>query len=346
MPPSPMPLPQFLRKTWSGRILLVNLLIFAAAGMLSGSLFEADSRVLWRLGAQDPVSILQGQYFRFFTPIFLHGGLIHFLFNSMAIFVVGRDLEPVFGHWRFLLIFLFSGVFGAVASAALGVNQSVGASGAIFGMLGAGLVLEKSIARHIEEATGKKPGRGPYMGMLIINIPISFLPMIDSYAHLGGFVAGVAVTFALFKWFPNRLLTMNRPLSAVLFAALFLTMGAGIGLATNENYIHGRYLGKIKGTDRLDMKLYYMTAALEIEETPELLSERGLLLLGLGEYDYAETDLVKAVADRPGLRDSVLDGLRKALTGTGPTADGDLPQPSHPPDRARIGQIIGLIEAS
>ncbi len=262
------------------------------------------------LGAQDPVRILQGDYFRFFTPIFLHGGLLHFAMNSMAIYVVGRDLEPVFGSKRFLLIFLCSGICGSVASAALGVNQSVGASGAIFGLLGAGLVLEKSIARHIEETTGERQKRGPYMGMLIINMAISFLPMIDTYAHFGGFLAGAGLTYALFKWMPNRLLLPNRPLAVIIFVSFLALLAGGFYLSTNEDYIFGRYLKKVEDTQDQQQKLVYLSSAIEIKELPYLLIERGMILLHLKEARYAITDFKAAIQADQSAKEKILTTLR------------------------------------
>jgi membrane associated rhomboid family serine protease len=292
----------FLLKTWSGRILFINTLIFLWASYLSQSLMVTSSLVLWDLGAQDPIGILQGDYYRFFTPIFLHGGLIHFLFNSFAIYVVGKDLEPVFGSGRFLLIFLASGVFGSIASAALGVNQSVGASGAIFGLLGAGLFLEKSIARFVEEMQGRKLSRGPYMGMLLINVPLSFLPMIDAYAHFGGLLAGMVMAYALFKWYPNRLLSKNRWVSLSMFAVYFMTVALGVGLATNEKYITSRYEDKIGQAKEPQQKVYFLTSLIELQSRPELHRQRGLLLLEMSEKNFALADFRRATELDPAMK--------------------------------------------
>jgi membrane associated rhomboid family serine protease len=119
------------------------------------------------------------------TSIFVHGGLVHILFNMFSLFVLGRQLEPMIGRVRFLLLFLLSGIGGseAVLIIAPGIFV-VGASGAIFGLLGAYFV----IARHL--------GANATQLIVVIGINLAlgfFIANVAWQAHVGGIVVGALV---------------------------------------------------------------------------------------------------------------------------------------------------------
>ena len=288
----------FLKNTWWAKILFVNAVLFIVATLKSGSLFLTEPAVLWQLGAQDPVTLAGGEYWRYVTPMFLHGGLIHFLFNSMAIYYVGRDLEPVLGKTRFLLVYFFSGIAGSVASALFSLSQSVGASGAIFGLIGAGLYIERSVARYLEKQTGEKPARGPYMLMLLINLPLSFLPMIDSNAHLGGFFSGFLLTWVLMHFTESRLVE-KKPLPAL--ALLVLLLGAltyGAYLGTNADFVAQQLEKKGDSASETQVKFFHYNRALKIKsDKPNLYFKRGRLLILAGELAEGYADIVRARKD-------------------------------------------------
>lgn len=130
------------------------------------------------------------QPWRAVTVLLVHGGFLHVALNLLALWLLGRSLEPLLGHWRFLALYLLSGIGGSAAVSLIAPGQSVvGASGAIFGLLGALLV----IGRHIG---------APITGIVIIlgiNLVISFLPgfNISWQAHVGGFVVGALTAFVL-----------------------------------------------------------------------------------------------------------------------------------------------------
>jgi membrane associated rhomboid family serine protease len=123
------------------------------------------------------------QPWRLFTDMLAHDGIWHVGLNMLAVWMIGRSLEPLLGHVRFLLLYLLSGLAGSVAVALLAPETSViGASGAVFGLLGALLVIGRHIGANIT-------------GILIIvgiNLVIGFLPgfSISWQAHVGGLAAG------------------------------------------------------------------------------------------------------------------------------------------------------------
>jgi len=136
------------------------------------------------------IGVADGEYYRLFTAQFVHGGLLHLLFNSYVLFVIGPFVESAIGRLRFLALFLISGVTGAVASYLFNDPQtlSVGASGAIFGLFGAALVINHRLGRRTNEI----------LGLLVINLVLGFvIPNIDWRAHLGGLIAGALVAAVL-----------------------------------------------------------------------------------------------------------------------------------------------------
>lgn len=144
-----------------------------------------SSQVLLRLGAKRTDLILAGDWYRLFAPIVLHGGIIHLAVNMFALFSIGLPLERDYGSLKVAYIFSVSGFMGILASAIFNPTQvSVGASGAIFGLLG---------AAWAEVAHGQG-GSGYNIGQLlvttIINLIIGLLPFLDNFQHLGGMAAG------------------------------------------------------------------------------------------------------------------------------------------------------------
>lgn len=129
---------------------------------------------------------LDGQWWRLMTSAFLHGSILHLLFNMYVLFALGQTLERILGHWRYLTLFLVAALGGGVASYAFSeVNTlSVGASGAIFGLMGALVVAGRRLRFDITQV----------VVLIVINVVIGFLSAgTDWRAHLGGLVTGAAV---------------------------------------------------------------------------------------------------------------------------------------------------------
>src|SRR5690606_19573416 len=133
-----------------------------------GSILLPDEDVLIRYGAKSTYHLIHGEFWRLFTPMFVHVGLIHFALNSLALFYIGTHIERVVGPRWFLTIYLLSGVTGGIASALFMFGLSAGASGAIFGLLGVGFVFERLIYRRVHQSTGRRLRRGPYTGLVVI----------------------------------------------------------------------------------------------------------------------------------------------------------------------------------
>lgn len=165
-----------------------------------GVMFVLQSATdLERDAAAVPVLIAQGEWWRMLTSIFLHAGIVHLLFNGWGLYIFGPLVERTFGRLGMLTIFLVSGFIGSVASyvarpVALPdiLIPAVGASGALFGLVGA--VLVHSYRRR-NSAVGRANLQWALM-IIVLNLVIGFsVPRIDIMAHIGGAIGGAACAF-------------------------------------------------------------------------------------------------------------------------------------------------------
>lgn len=160
-------------------------LVGATPGVEDGALF---------FGAKVNTLIAQGQWWRLVSCLFLHGNLLHLGFNGYALFILGPLLERFYGPRRFLALYVLSGVGASLASFWFTQGPSVGASGAVFGLLGALMVFgfrqRRRLPARISRALGA--GMAPWV---VINLVIGLIPglPIDNAAHVGGLVVGSAL---------------------------------------------------------------------------------------------------------------------------------------------------------
>ena len=139
-------------------------------------------------------SIRAGQYYRLLTGIFIHNGIFHILFNCYALYILGSQIESFFGKVKFIIIYLFSGLIGALFSMTFGGNYaSVGASGAIFGLMGSLLYFGYYYRVYLGNVV-----KSQIIPLIVANLVIGFIsPGIDNYAHIGGLLGGILITIAL-----------------------------------------------------------------------------------------------------------------------------------------------------
>ena len=137
--------------------------------------------------------VAHGEWWRLITAAFLHYGPIHLGMNMLALWWFGQPLEYALGRWRFLLLYLASGLAGSAGALLVTPNSiTVGASGAIFGILGAALIME----RHGHLVFG-----GQAMTLIVINLVFTFVVGgISIGGHIGGLIGGVACMLALLRF--------------------------------------------------------------------------------------------------------------------------------------------------
>lgn len=173
--------------TWG--LIAINAAIFLV-GMLSN---EARQEIFVNAAQYRPL-IQEGEVWRVFTSMFLHANLTHILFNMWALYLFGPALERRFGSTSFVALYVASGLGGGSLYHAVGrIDPAVGASGAIFGLMGA---LLAATYRQRHTAAGRAVF-SQLMLLLVINLSLPFIiPNIAWEAHLGGLVAGFAIAAA------------------------------------------------------------------------------------------------------------------------------------------------------
>ncbi len=136
--------------------------------------------------------ITHGEPYRLFTGIFLHANLFHLIFNCYALYIIGMQLESFLGKWKYLAVYLLSGLAGSALSIFMSTGFSVGASGAIFGLLGSLVYFGYHYRVYLETVV-----KSQIIPLIVINLLIGLMPGIDNWAHVGGLIGGVFATMAV-----------------------------------------------------------------------------------------------------------------------------------------------------
>lgn len=285
---------QFFLGTWSGRLIIVNTIVFILLTVESGSIFLPGEEALRKFGAKDNVLIALGEYWRFLTPVFVHIGIIHFAFNNWALYILGYQLEFFLKPKWFITLYILAGIGGNIASAVFSLGLSAGASGALFGLLGAGFFLERTVGSKLAEMGGKRPRVSIYTGMVLANIALGFIiPQIDNAAHLGGLGVGVVLTYALLHMRPNRLITMDQAKGRMALGLLTCLFLLGLGLSCSSQYVRQRYAKAVMEVNE-PIQVYYLTQILRLDSDDiDARMKRMSLYLMFHEFRAAEEDFEK-----------------------------------------------------
>ncbi len=177
-------------------ILMINGGLFAATLLMSlkgGDSWDIDIGVLYVFGAKYPRAIWGGQWWRLVTAGFLHGGIFHLLMNSWALYDLGAHVEEAYGTSRMLVFYILSSVAGFVASTFWSAALSMGASAAIFGLIGTMIAYGYRNRTALGAAVKAMYARWAIYGLLFGLLP--FFQM-DNAAHLGGLAAGFVLAYA------------------------------------------------------------------------------------------------------------------------------------------------------
>jgi len=210
---SEMFFPWHTLKSFTTALLIINLCYFIAiliyAGVSYPPAFSSTNKMggptaiaLQRMGAKWTPSIVNGHIYRLFAPIFMHAGILHLAYNSYFLARYGWLTEERFGRLIMLGIYIFSGI-GSTAASALITPKTVscGASGALFGLLGANLYF---VIRHYRQLRNAMCELIMIIFILVINLLLGFLQpgsTTDNWAHLFGFVYGVLASIPVIHWF-------------------------------------------------------------------------------------------------------------------------------------------------
>ena len=187
-------------------------------------------------GAKINLLVLEGgQWWRLVSATFLHGGLLHLAFNAYALFILAPLLERLYGSRRFMLIYMVSGLGGSAASLFFNQGVSVGASGAIFGLLGAllvfGLKFRADLPSQLRSTFGPK-----LIPWVVVNLVIGFIPglNIDNAAHTGGLISGILVAAGISSALRERPKGLSAAALEVSFVLCFILIALGLVLMVEQ----------------------------------------------------------------------------------------------------------------
>jgi rhomboid protease GluP len=283
-------------------LIAANLFAALAVYLIWGSV--SDLGVLTQAGANVKAAVDHGESWRLVTACFLHVGLLHLAINVYGLWVLGRLVEQMVGSARMFVIYMTAGLVGAVASYLFSAaSTSAGASGAVFGLLGA-VVAELAIHRRAYPRRWSGPLLGILLFLTIANVAIGFLyPIIDQSAHLGGLVAGGLTGIALSRKLRFSASTWMRGLVMALTIGLAGAVAYGAwGAAT------GDFADTVSGYPRVTRVLGGLALEApepwEQESETEIYDNSLMVLVQLQSLDRPAAELEASVAER-------LEGERK-----------------------------------
>ena len=171
-------------------LIVLNIMVY-----LFMLLYDTVDQTYFYALANDYEGIQNGQIYRLITSMFLHSDIIHIACNMYALYILGPVVERYYGKTKFLIIYMLSGILGSIFSAAFmsADTISIGASGAIFGLLG-------SIAyfTYYYRATLQGLLRSQILPVILLNLALGFMiPGIDVSGHIGGLIGGILVSMAI-----------------------------------------------------------------------------------------------------------------------------------------------------
>ena len=173
-------------------LIALNVIAFFVVFALSGANLNVLN--LLRYGALNSVLVQNGEFWRLITAGFLHGGIFHLIFNMYALYIIGTQIENFAGKWKFLAIYFCSMLTASLMSCVINPNSvSVGASGAIFGLLGALVYFGYHYRLYLGSVL-----RNQIIPLILFNLLLGFMVSgIDNAAHLGGLIGGLLISMAL-----------------------------------------------------------------------------------------------------------------------------------------------------
>lgn len=194
-------------------LIFINILFYVLS-IISNSFY--NSMVL------NPSKILNGEYYRLLSCVFMHGGIIHLLCNMYCLYVIGPQVESFFGKIKYIVIYLLSGIIGSLMSLSITNSISLGASGAIFGLLGSILYFGYHYRVYLSQAI-----KSQIIPIIVLNLFLGFiLNGVDNAAHIGGLIGGVLVSMmAGVKYKSSTMEKVNGLILTIIFTLFLIYLG-------------------------------------------------------------------------------------------------------------------------
>ncbi|HHY82453.1 MAG TPA: rhomboid family intramembrane serine protease [Clostridiales bacterium] len=213
-------------------ILGINIIVYLLMNLFGLLFFLNQSQQLLIFGAKENTLIAYGQYWRLFTAMFLHIGIFHLFFNSYALYVYGPVVERLFGKVKFAAVYIISGLTGSLLSYMFSPNPAAGASGAIFGLMGALLYFRQRKRDIFYRIFGTQ-----LIMIIAFNLFFGFVNAgIDNWGHIGGLIGGFLVGNAVGLY--KEPVLEGRKILIWLLIVLIFALGLWYG--------HEKYVYKVK----------------------------------------------------------------------------------------------------
>lgn len=174
-------------------IMGISVLLYLMTSIFGANFIDQNPNVLYKFGALVNINSIDNytQLYRLITSVFLHGSIMHLICNMYSLYIIGPQLESFFGRIKFIIIYILSGVIGNLLTLAFLQNNvvSVGASGALFGLLGALIYFGYHYRVYLGSVI-----KSQIIPLIILNLIIGFIaPGINNFAHIGGLIGGVLI---------------------------------------------------------------------------------------------------------------------------------------------------------
>jgi len=166
------------------------------------------------------------QFYRFITGAFIHANIFHLLFNCYSLYVIGSQIESFMGKIKYLVIYLFSAFAGALLSIVLNDAASIGASGAVFGLMGSLLYFGYHYRVYLGSVI-----KSQIIPLIVVNLLIGFMSggQIDNFAHIGGLIGGILISIAVgVKYKSTKFEMVNGWIVSLAFVVFMLLLAFGI----------------------------------------------------------------------------------------------------------------------
>ena len=204
-------------------LIFLNVMVFMLQFM-----FNQNDELINKYALYGPLVNVFHEYYRLITCGFLHADILHIGFNMYALYILGSQLESYLGKWKYIIIYIFSLIVGSLMSITFSGNNyySIGASGAIFGLMGSLVAFGYYYRVYLGEAL-----KNQILPIIMVNLALGFMITgVDVYAHIGGLIAGFLITMALgVKYRENKMDQINGIIITIIFTsfitymALFMT---------------------------------------------------------------------------------------------------------------------------
>ncbi|TQS74547.1 rhomboid family intramembrane serine protease [Ornithinibacillus gellani] len=272
-------------------ILALNILMFIVLELKGGS---NSIETLIQFGAKyNPAIMMDGEWWRIITSMFLHIGFLHLAMNMLAVYYLGTLVERIYGSWRFFIIYMLAGISGGLASFTFSMSVSAGASGALFGLFGALLFFGTQYRHLFFQTMGTN-----VLVLIVINLIFGFsVPQIDNGAHIGGLIAGFIAAAIVSVPGKRKLLTQATAILIYVLASIGLIY---FGIENNENNAAYQlaHIEELVQENEYEEIIDRATKALENPGDFEsvLLFQRSYAYIGMEKYDLAIKDLEQSIA--------------------------------------------------